>query len=206
MRISLALSIVVLLACCWTPAVQAEGKAAGLKVGDKAPDFEIVKAGQEKEGAPALKLSDLKGKKNVLVAFYPKAFTPGCTAEMCGFRDDFARFRSADTEVVAVSVDPQSESDRFKQEKGFPFHVVGDPEKKIVTAYGVPLIDLPVGQVAKRSVFLIDKTGAIRYIDPAYDVSAGKDALYAAIEKIKKAKPSGAKRSGAYPGRPCSTC
>lgn len=206
MRIALALSIVVLLACCWTPAAQAEGKAAGLKIGDKAPDFEIVKAGQEKEGAPALKLSDLKRKKNVLVAFYPKAFTPGCTAEMCGFRDDFARFRSADTEVVAVSVDPQSESDRFKQEKGFPFHVVGDPEKKIVTAYGVPLVDLPVGQVAKRSVFLIDKTSTIRYIDPAYDVSAGKDALYAALERIKKAKPSGAHRSRAYPGRVCPVC
>jgi len=191
-RIALALSIVVLLACCWTPAAPAEGKAAGLKIGDKAPDFEIAKAGQEKEGAPALKLSDLKGKKNVLVAFYPKAFTPGCTAEMCGFRDDFARFQSADTEVVAVSVDQQSESDRFKQEKGFPFHVVGDPEKKIVTAYGVPLITVPeLGHLAKRSVFLIDKTGAIRYIDPAYDVSAGKDALYAALEQIKKAKPSG---------------
>lgn len=206
MRIALALSIAVLLACCWTPAAPAEGKAAGLKIGDKAPDFEIVKAGQEKEGAPALKLSDLKGKKNVLVAFYPKAFTPGCTAEMCGFRDDFARFQSADTEVVAVSVAPQSESDRFKQEKGFPFHVVGDLEKKIVTAYGVPLVDLPVGQVAKRSVFLIGKTGTIRYIDPAYDVSASKDALYAALKQIKKAKPSGARRSRAYPGRVCPVC
>jgi peroxiredoxin Q/BCP len=53
-----------------------------LKAGDKAPDFEILKAGQEKEGSPALKLSDLQGKKNVLVAFYPKAFTSGCTAQL----------------------------------------------------------------------------------------------------------------------------
>ena len=84
--------------------------------------------------------------------------------------------------------------------------LVGDPEKKIVTAYGVPLVDLPVGQVAKRSVFLIGKTGTIRYIDPAYDVSASKDALYAALKQIKKAKPSGARRSRAYPGRVCPVC
>jgi thioredoxin-dependent peroxiredoxin len=150
-----------------------------------------------------LKLSDLKGKKNVLVAFYPKAFTPGCTAEMCGFRDDFARFQSADTEVVAVSVDVQSESDRFRKEKQLQFHVVGDPEKKIVNAYGVPLFEVPeIGTLAKRSVFLVDKKGKIRYIDPAYDVKAGKDALYGAIEKVKRDEL----RSRAIPGRVCPVC
>jgi len=164
-------------------AAETREKGVTLKVGDNAPDFEIVKPGQLKDGDPGLKLSDWKGKKNVLVAFFPKAFTPGCTAQMCGYRDDFSRFQSADTEVVAVSLDQQAESDRFKKEKQFPFYVVSDPEAKIVNAYGVPLVDLPAGHVAKRSVFLVDKTGAIRYLDPAYDVEKGKALLYEALAK-----------------------
>jgi peroxiredoxin len=174
----------------WIVELTALGQGTELRVGDKAPDFEIVKAGQEKEGSPALKLSDFMGKKNVLVAFFPKAFSPGCTTQLCGYRDDFARFQSAETDIVGVSVDPQSEAERFKKEKGFPFQVVGDPDAKIVKAYGVPLVDLPVGHVAKRSAFLIDKTGVIRYIDLAYDVTAGKDPLYAAIKKLQDEKPA----------------
>jgi len=174
----------------WIVGFTAQGQASALKAGDKAPDFVVVKAGQEKEGSPALKLSDFAGKKNVLVAFFPKAFSPGCTTQLCGYRDDFARFQSADTEIVGVSVDPQSDNDRFKKEKGFPFQVVGDPDAKIVKEYGVPLVDLPVGHVAKRSAFLIDKTGVIRYIDLAYDVTAGKDPLYSAIKKLQDEKPA----------------
>jgi len=175
---------------CWIIEYSAQVQAATLKVGDKAPDFVILKAGQEKEGAPALKLSDLLGKKNVLVAFFPKAFTPGCTTQLCGYRDDFARFQSADTDIVAVSVDPQAEDDRFKSEKAFPFHVVGDPEAKIVKEYGVPLVDLPAGHVAKRSVFLVDKAGVISYIDMAYNVNAGRDPLYDALKKLHDEKPA----------------
>lgn len=163
----------------------AEDNPVGLKVGDKAPDFEIAKAGQDAAASPAMKLSEFQGKKNVLVTFFPKPFTPGCTTQLCGYRDDFARFEQADTEIVAVSVDPQAENDRFKKEKQFAFHLVGDPEAKIVKSYGVPLIDLPAGHLAKRSVFLIDKTGVIRYIDPSYDVEKGKGPLYDALVKLQ---------------------
>jgi len=185
-------SLATVCLCVAVPAGAAEtqGKGVPIKVGDKAPDFEIVKPGQLKDGDPGLKLSDSRGKKNVLVAFFPKAFTAGCTAQMCGYRDDFSRFQSADTEVVAVSVDQQAESDRFKKEKQFPFYVVGDPEARVVNAYGAPLVDLPVGRVAKRSIFLVDKTGAIRYIDLAYDVEKGKAPLYEALAKLQEAKGS----------------
>ena len=196
MKIVTAIALSIALSCLCVPSYAADAPAA-LQIGDKAPDFQIPAA----DGKP-LKVSDFKGKKNVLVAFYPKAFTPGCTTEMCGFRDDFSRFQNADTEVIAVSVDVQTESDRFKKEKQLQFHVVGDPEKKIVNAYGVPLFQAPVGEVAKRSVFLIDKKGKVRYIDPAYDVKTGKDKLYEAIEQLKKA----ADRTKNYPERPCSTC
>ena len=196
MKTAAAIALSVVLCCVCLPSHAGDAPVA-LKVGDKAPDFQITTAGEK-----PLKLSDFKGKKNVLIAFYPKAFTPGCTTEMCGFRDDFSRLQNADTEVVAVSVDVQTESDRFKKEEQLQFHVVGDPEKKIVNAYGVPLFQAPVGEVAKRSVFLIDKKGRVRYIDAAYDVNKGKDKLYEAIDHLKKAND----RTKDYPGRPCSNC
>jgi peroxiredoxin len=203
MKQFLIITFVAFSALSLTAAAPTPGKSASLRVGDVAPDFTIAEAGKDDPGAPSLKLSDFKGKKNVLVAFYPKAFTPGCTAEMCGFRDDISRFQDAETEVVAVSVDEQAESDRFKKEKGLQFHVVGDPEKKIIDAYKVPLMDIPEkGSLAKRSVFLIDKKGVVRYIDPAYDVRAGKNPLYRAIEDLRK----GGYRSKSIPGRVCPTC
>ncbi|MCX5758821.1 MAG: redoxin domain-containing protein, partial [Candidatus Hydrogenedentes bacterium] len=127
--------------------------------------------------------------KNALIAFYPKAYTPVCTSEMCGFRDDFAHFRDIDTEVVAVSLDKQDKSDQFKHDKELPFNVVGDPEGKIVRAFGVSIVHLPIGEAAKRSVFLVDKQEAVRYVDAAYDIKSGKESLYKAMEALKgKAK------------------
>lgn len=151
-----------------------------LKVGDKAPDFAIPgPEGKDKH------LSDYKGKKNVLVAFYPKAFTPGCTKEMCGYRDDFSKLQDQDVAVVAVSVDQQAESDRFKGEYKLPFSVVGDPDGKIVNAYGVKRV---MGTLANREVFLVDKEGVIRYKDEAYDVVKGVDSLYKAIAELAPKK------------------
>jgi peroxiredoxin Q/BCP len=183
MTVLLAGSLVSI--ACGAGAAQAPEKPATLKLGDRAPDFQIAPPGPEKERDPGLRLSDFRGKKNVLVAFYPKPFTPGCTAQMCGYRDDFARFENAGTEVVAVSVDTQAECNRFKDEKQLPFRLVGDLDARIVKAYGVPLLDLPVGHVAKRSVFLVDKAGVIRYIDLAYDVENGKGPLYEALGKLQ---------------------
>jgi peroxiredoxin Q/BCP len=153
--------------------VVAENKpSVTLKVGDKAPDFVVAKD---------LKIADFQGKKNVLVAFFPKAFTPGCTKQLCGYRDDIGRFQGANTEIVAVSADAQSESDRFKAEEKYPFNVVGDPETKIIGEYGVPLKEVMGKKVATRSVFLVDKQGIIRYIDMSYDVVAGLKPLTDAI-------------------------
>ncbi len=161
--------------------VYAEEKGTPLKIGDKAPDFVIGGTADK-----PLRLSDLVGKKNALIAFYPKAYTPVCTSEMCGFRDDFSRFRDVDTEVVAVSLDKQAKSDQFKHDKELPFNVLGDPEGKIVRAFGVSIIHVPiVGKAAKRSVFLVDKRGVIRYVDADYSIKSGKDGLYKAMEALK---------------------
>lgn len=121
----------------------------------------------------------------MLVAFYPKAFTPGCTKEMCGYRDDFEKLQSQELAIVAVSVDKQTESDRFKGEYKLPFSVVGDPKGEIVAAYCVKRM---MGLFANREVFLVDKEGVIRYVDKAYDVVKGLDPLYKAIAGLAPKK------------------
>ncbi|MCC6797808.1 MAG: peroxiredoxin [Candidatus Hydrogenedentes bacterium] len=156
---------------------------AKLKVGDAAPDFDIP---QQKavEGAPA-KLSDLKGKKNALIAFYPKADTPGCTKQLCGYRDDIQKLQSANTEVIAVSVDQQIDSEKFQEKFKLPFSLVGDPQHRIIDGYGVPLKDFSGNKFAQRSVFVVDKDGKIQYIDMDYKVAEDKDVLYEQIKKLE---------------------
>lgn len=173
----------VLIALSNVPYAGAEdaGEApAPLAAGDAAPDFKLPEPSGGGKEAPR-KLSDFQGKKHVVVAFYPKVFTPGCTAQLCGYRDEFRAFRDAETTVVAVSIDEQEASDRFRGEYELPFIVVGDAEGKIVKYYGVEVR----GAFAARSVFLVDKEGVIRYIDREYDVRAGKEGLYKAMAALK---------------------
>lgn len=160
----------------------AQETATTLKVGDTAPDFDIPEQ-KSLEGEPK-KLSELKGKKNVLVAFYPKADTPGCTKQMCGYRDDISTLESADTQVIAISVDQQMDSEKFQEKYKLPFPIVGDPQGKTIEAYGVPLKEYSGNKFAQRSVFLVDKEGKIRYIDLDYKVAEDKDALYKEIKSI----------------------
>ncbi len=159
--------------------------AAKLKPGDAAPDFTIPDGVAKDQIGDAKKLSDLKG-KNVVLAFYPKAFTPGCTSQMCGYRDDFATFKSANTVVLAISVDEQAESNRFKDEHKLPFAVVGDPQHEIIAKYGVELMKRGEFEYAKRTTVLVDKDGKIAYIDWNYDFAKGKDPLVAAIKELEK--------------------
>jgi len=162
-----------------------EQKTDKVRVGDKAPDFDLPAAEDSGDNAPK-KLSDLRGKKNVVLAFYPKADTPGCTKQLCGYRDDIETFKSTNTEVIAVSVDQQMDSDKFKQKFSLPFPVVGDPQHKIIEAYGVPMKDVAGNKFAQRSVFLIDKEGTVRHIDLQYDVANDKAALYDRIKSLEK--------------------
>jgi len=157
--------------------------AAKLKVGDAAPDFAIPAGVAKDQIGEAKNLSDLKGKK-VVLAFYPKAFTPGCTSQLCGYRDDFSSFKSADTIVIAISSDEQAESNRFKDEHKLPFAVVGDPTHAIIKKYGVELQKRGDLEFAKRTTFLIDKDGKLAYIDWNYDWAKGKDPLMAEIKKL----------------------
>src|SRR5437773_7684398 len=101
-----------------------------LKEGDKAPDFVAATSGGGK-----VSLSDFKG-KNVILYFYPRDNTPGCTKEACAFRDEFAAFKQKGAVVLGVSTDSPKAHDKFAQKYELPFTLLADEDKRIVQAYG----------------------------------------------------------------------
>jgi peroxiredoxin Q/BCP len=102
----------------------------GLKVGDVAPGFTA-----NTNGGGKVSLSDFKG-KNVILYFYPRDNTPGCTKEACAFRDEFGAFRKKGAVVLGVSTDSPKSHDKFVEKYRLPFTLVSDEDKKIVQAYG----------------------------------------------------------------------
>jgi peroxiredoxin len=132
-----------------------------LNIGDTAPDFTIFNT--EKQ---AISLSSYHG-KNVVVLFFPLAFTSTCTAELCGVRDDISNYGKMDAEVLAISVDSLFTLGKFKEEQSLNFNLLSDFNKTTSQAYG-SLYDtfvLDMKGVSKRSAFLIDRAGVIRYAE-----------------------------------------
>lgn len=135
-----------------------------LEVGQKAPDFEARAGRGAAKVGDNIKLSDLTKDKNVVLAFFPLAYTGGCTNEMTAFGVDLQRFHNAGAEVVGVSVDSAWVLDKFADATGFDGVMVSDFNKEISAAYDVlnpEMIGLK--GVAKRAVYVIDKSGTIRY-------------------------------------------
>lgn len=102
-----------------------------LKAGDKAPEFEALD-----QSGNTIKLSDYKGKKLVLF-FYPKASTPGCTAEACNLSDNYERFTTKGYDILGVSADSQKRQSNFKDKYGFPYPLLADEDKAVINAFGV---------------------------------------------------------------------
>src|SRR3954469_24572752 len=102
-----------------------------LNIGDKAPDFKL-----KNDDGEEVALKDFKG-KHVILYFYPKDDTPGCTKEACDFRDNSKVFNKKDTVVVGVSPDSVESHVKFKKKYGLPFQLLSDPEKKMLESYGV---------------------------------------------------------------------
>ena len=134
-----------------------------LKEGDKAPGFTATT-----NGGGQVSLSDFKGKWVVLY-FYPRDDTPGCTKEACGFRDHFAALKKKGVEVLGVSVDPVQSHEKFIAKFKLPFTLVADEDKRIVEAYGVWGEKVFMGRKyygTHRVTFLINPRGVIRKIWP----------------------------------------
>ncbi len=127
-----------------------------LQIGDFAPDFVL----RDQHGE-VVRLSDFKNKSNVVLYFYPKDDTAGCTAEACGFRDKYDEFREAGAEVIGVSSDNSSSHFRFASKFQLPFTLLSDSGAKVRKLYNVPNSFL---FVPGRVTFVIDKKGVIRYI------------------------------------------
>ena len=126
--------------------------------GDKAPDF----SGLDQDGT-AHKLADYKGKK-LVVFFYPKASTPGCTAEACDLRDNFERFKANNYELLGVSADAQVKQAKFKEKYNFPFALLADEDKSVIEAFGVWGPKKFMGKEydgIHRTTFVIDENGII---------------------------------------------
>lgn len=132
-----------------------------LKAGDRAPDFTLPA-----DDGGTLSLKDLAGRKIVLY-FYPKDDTSGCTAEACSFRDLSPGFAEADTVVIGVSRDGVSSHDRFKSKYGLPFALLSDADATVCEAYGVWVEKSMYGRKymgIERATFLIGRDGVIRHV------------------------------------------
>ncbi|UCC79264.1 MAG: thioredoxin-dependent thiol peroxidase [Candidatus Zixiibacteriota bacterium] len=132
-----------------------------LEIGKKAPDFTL----KDQDGN-IRKLSDYEGKPLVLY-FYPKDDTPGCTKEACSFRDSFDIFRQKGIEVLGVSIDDENSHTRFKEKYNLPFTLLSDTDKKVVGKYGVWVEKNMYGKKkwgTARKTFLIDEDGNIKHI------------------------------------------
>jgi peroxiredoxin Q/BCP len=129
-----------------------------LKKGDKAPEF----SGVDQDGKKH-QLSDYRGKKLVLF-FYPKANTPGCTAEACNLSDNFERFRANNYELLGVSADNAKAQSKFKEKFKFPFPLLADENKSVIEAFGVWGPKKFMGRKYDgiyRTTFIIDEKGII---------------------------------------------
>jgi peroxiredoxin len=129
-----------------------------LKPGDQAPDFEL-----RSHRGGTVKLSDFRGRKNVVLAFHPLAFTPVCANQMSAYESDLKRFESADTAVLGISIDPQPSKTAWAKSLGtISFDLLSDsyPHGEVAAKYGV---FRDKEGFSERAVFLIDKQGRIRW-------------------------------------------
>ena len=149
-----------------------------MKVGQKAPDFSV-----KDDSGKTVKLSDLKGKKVVLY-FYPKDDTPGCTTEACNFRDGVASIKKLGAVVLGVSADSVESHQKFKKKFDLNFPLLADAEREIIEAYDVWKEKSMYGRKymgIERTTFIIDEGGKISHIFPKVKVSEHYDEVLKAL-------------------------
>lgn len=139
-----------------------------LKIGQKAPDFATVAVGGSYGSGTPLKLPDLKG-THVVLYFYPKDDTPGCTTQACGIRDEWKAIKATGASLFGVSIDPVKSHEKFIAKFDLPFPLLADTDKAIVEAYGVWVEKSMYGKKymgTERTTFVIDPKGKIAAIFP----------------------------------------
>jgi len=174
----------------------AEEKGEKGKVGEKAPAFQSVD-----ENGKEWKSKDVVGKKVLVLYFYPADFTGGCTAQACGFRDDFAKFKEADVEVVGVSGDAPKTHAAFKKHHKLPFTLLADEKGEVAKKFGVPVnkggvvtiagddgskTTLRRGSTISRVTVVIDKDGKIAYNASPKKAGADSKTIQEVVSKLSK--------------------
>lgn len=125
--------------------------------GDKIPNFELYDQNEE-----LFRLNEHLGDKNLVIYFYPKDDTAGCTAEACGFRDHFEEFTNYDCQVIGISADDIKSHKNFAEKHQLPFILLSDPENEVRRKFGVPRSML--GMLPGRVTYIVDKNGVIQHI------------------------------------------
>ena len=153
---------------------------AEIKEGGKAPDFTAIDQDGEK-----VKLSSFRGEKNVVLYFYPKDMTPGCTTQACDFRDQHKKFKN--TVILGVSIDSTERHQKFIAKYDLPFTLIADIDKKVVQKYGIWQEKKLYGKTFMgivRTTFIIDKNGTIQKIFPKVKVKTHIEDVLSALKEI----------------------
>ena len=149
-----------------------------IETGQPAPEFSLFDSDKNK-----ISLSDLTG-KNVLLLFFPQAFTRVCTIELCAIRDDISRYKDANAQVLGISVDSVFTLKKYKEEQQYNFPLLSDFNKEESVAYGCLYTNwmLDMKGVSKRAAFVIDKAGVLCYTEVLENASEQPD--FEAITKV----------------------
>jgi peroxiredoxin len=141
-----------------------------MQVGDLAPDFSLPATTQD-----SITLSQYRGHKNVVLAFYPFDWSPVCSLQLPGLQENLAEFKKLDTEVLGISIDSRHSHKAFAEHLGLEFPLLSDFDKRVCQAYGV----LREGGFAERALFVIDTQGIIRYahVNPIGEVPDNRPVL-----------------------------
>jgi peroxiredoxin Q/BCP len=153
------------------------------EVGKKAPAFTLPAVPDSK-----VRLSQFKGDKNVVLYFYPRDNTPGCTQEACDFRDNLARFHNSETVVLGVSTDSLKSHEKFAEKFELPFPLLSDEDHAVAAKYGVWVEKKNYGKTymgVQRATFLIDKQGKLAAVWPKVKVKGHVEEVAAALTELK---------------------
>lgn len=158
-----------------------------INVGDKAPDFKLVSFTPSADPVD-ISLSSFNGKKNVVIAFFPQAFTGVCSDEMCGLTDRLTEFNGLNAEIIGISVDGTFVQKAFAKDKGIKFPLLSDFNREVINKYGVVRAEFVHGMknTSERAVFVIGKDGIVKYkeITENPGVQVNFDAIKETVEGL----------------------
>jgi glutaredoxin-dependent peroxiredoxin len=155
-----------------------------IEIGKKAPEFKLYDTDRKERS-----LSEFAG-KNVVLAFYPGAFTGVCTKELCNFRDSLAKFNNVNGQVIGISVDPPFSNKAFADQNKLNFPILSDFNRQVVKTYDAyhdNFVGLNGYTAAKRAVFVVDKQGVVKYkwVSDNPGVEPNYDEVFKAVESLK---------------------